>query len=148
MSSSGTSKLVKWARVGGLSLLSGVFLLAGISKAADPTQFLFSLEGYRILPEQAAYLLALYLPWLEIVLALGVWVRWSRPGALLGLIGLLVAFSLAIASVWARGIDIDCGCFSNIIPDTGYALSILRNLGFIGIAGGLLIGEGGRIRGR
>jgi len=140
--------LGKWSRIAGLAILSGLFLLAGVSKAIDPTQFLFSIEGYRILPGRLEHLAALYLPWFEITLGLGVWVPRLRAGALLGVSGLLLGFTGAITSVWLRGIDIDCGCFSSILPDAGYALTILRNLVLLGIAAALLVRDFRRASGR
>ncbi len=45
---------------------------------------------------------------------------------------LLVAFVIGIASVWARGIEIDCGCFGGGGADPGasssYPLEIARDV--------------------
>jgi uncharacterized membrane protein YphA (DoxX/SURF4 family) len=58
----------------------------------------------------------------------------TRLAALAGALFML-AYIIAIASVWARGISIDCGCFSEakvVDPSqTQYPLDILRDLGLM-----------------
>lgn len=93
------------------ALLSAVFLSAGITKALDPAAFALAIERYRLLPWPICAALALYLPWLEMLAALGVWWRSSRVGAYLLLAGLSVLFFGALASALLRGLDISCGCF-------------------------------------
>jgi hypothetical protein len=51
---------------------------------------------------------------------------------------------LSIVSAWARGLQIDCGCFSKGGELTGgrtaeYGLEILRDVGFLVLAGILLV---------
>jgi putative oxidoreductase len=93
------------------SALSAVFLWAGTSKAPDPSAFALAIERYRLLPWPICAALALYLPWLEILAALGLWRRSTRVGACLILFGLSVLFFGALASAFIRGLDISCGCF-------------------------------------
>lgn len=92
--------------------LAGVFLYASLDKIARPGEFADLIRDYRIVPGDAVPFMAVVLPWLEAVLGvfliLGAW----RPGTLFLVNALLVAFWLALASAWARGIDVDCGCFS------------------------------------
>ena len=94
-------------------LLGIVFLVAAVPKIADPAGFARSISYYRLVPDGAINLMALILPWLELlsgsVLVLGG--RLTRPA--LTLVGLmLIAFIAAIASAMARDLDISCGCFS------------------------------------
>src|SRR5690606_13032085 len=78
------------------------------------------------------------LPTVELVLGvclvLGVLVRWS--GLLSGL--LLIAFIIGIASVWSRGILIDCGCFGDggVDPDAAdkYPWEIARDVGLLALS--------------
>lgn len=130
----------------GLLVLAGLFLLAGVPKAIDPTRFLLSLEGYRLVSGPLLRWVAVYLPWVEILTAGALLIPATRSGAL-AMVGLLLGlFSAAIVSVWVRGIDIDCGCFSSILPDAGYAFSLLRNAGLLLLAAALLVAESKRIR--
>lgn len=92
-------------------VLGGLFLYAGILKAADVTAFAGTVAAYRILPYTGNYLLAAILPYIEIVAGvLLVANRRVRPAALL-LGGLTLCFMLALGTVLLRGIEVDCGCF-------------------------------------
>jgi putative oxidoreductase len=92
--------------------LGGVFLAAGALKFSDPTSFALEIHNYQLLPDLAP-LLAATLPAVEIVLGLALVAGprpWMRAGAFASTLVLLV-FTLAVASVVARGVNIDCGCF-------------------------------------
>jgi hypothetical protein len=56
--------------------------------------------------------------------------------------GLLLLFVAGVAQAWARGLSIDCGCFGGggaVAPeDTSYGLEILRDTGFLLMAGWLI----------
>ena len=92
-------------------VLGGVLLAAGGLKVFKPTESANAVAAYKLMPTELAHLIGYALPWLEVaiglLLILGIMVR---PAAILsGLI--MVVFIGAIASVWARGMLIDCGCF-------------------------------------
>jgi len=93
--------------------LGAVFIVASLDKIQDPEAFATSIANYRLLPYKLINGIAIVLPWLELVtgtlLVLGVWIRAST----MIVWGLLLAFSVAISQALARGLDINCGCFSN-----------------------------------
>lgn len=92
--------------------LGAVFLYAGLAKAAGPGRFALDIESYRLLPPGIASLaVAYYLPFLEVICALGFCLRATAPGATLLAGGLMSMFTLALATAWARGLEIRCGCF-------------------------------------
>lgn len=111
-------------------VLATIWAVAGIGKIQNPTGLAETIIGYRFLPhafgidEWLAALLALYLPWLEIVLAMALlWPAGRRTAA--GLTAaLLAAFTVVVAQAWARGIEMDCGCF-----DSWAAMSLPHALG-------------------
>lgn len=118
-------------------ILGGVLLSSGVLKAKDSAQSANATAAYKILPTNIAHLFGYALPWLEIAIAflliLGISVRLAA--LLAGFI--MLVFVAAIASVWARGILIDCGCFGGggaIDPAKAaqvhrtYFLEILRDL--------------------
>jgi uncharacterized membrane protein YphA (DoxX/SURF4 family) len=96
-----------------------------------------AVRAYEMLPIPIANFLGYTLPWIEIGLGLllivGVTVKIS--GALGGLT--MLAFIIAIAQAWARGLSIDCGCFGGggaIDPeDTKYLSEIIRDIGLMGL---------------
>ncbi len=89
-----------------------VFIAASIDKLAHPGQFVEVIMGYKIVPWTTAGVMGIWLPWMELlvgtIMLIGIWVR---AGALL-FSGLTVVFLAALTSALARGIDINCGCFS------------------------------------
>ena len=119
-------------------VLGGVLLAAGGLKVLKPTESANAVAAYKILPTNVAHLVGYALPWLEVALSLLLIVGFMvRPAAVLsGLI--MVVFAIAIASVWARGMLIDCGCFGGggeIDPSLAsevrrtYFIEIMRDLG-------------------
>jgi len=118
--------------------LGGVLLVAGGLKVLKPTESANAVAAYKILPTNVAHLTGYALPWLEVALALLLIFGFMvRPAAVIsGLI--MVVFIGAIASVWARGMLIDCGCFGGggeIDPSLAaevrrtYFIEIMRDLG-------------------
>ena len=61
------------AQVGGLAcgLVALVWLAAGALKLIDPAAFARDIEHYRLVPAVVAATLSVYLPWLELVLGVG-----------------------------------------------------------------------------
>ena len=119
-------------------VLGGVLLVAGGLKLNKPTDSANAVAAYKILPANIAHLVGYALPWLEVAIALllivGILVR---PAAIVGGLIMLV-FTAAIASVWSRGLLIDCGCFGGggeIDPSLAaqvhrtYFIEIMRDLG-------------------
>ncbi|MFT4011399.1 MAG: MauE/DoxX family redox-associated membrane protein [Nocardioidaceae bacterium] len=92
-------------------VVGGVWIAAGLLKLPDPTENVRAVRAYQLLPEAIVPTLGHLLPIIEIVvggcLVLGLLLR---PMAILSAV-LLVAFIVGIASAWARGLEIECGCF-------------------------------------
>lgn len=93
-------------------VLGSVFIIAGVEKIANPDAFAKAINNYQLLPYGALNAMALVLPWLEVLagtfLVFGVRLRASAAITA----AMLVVFIVAIASAMARGLSIDCGCFS------------------------------------
>lgn len=104
-------KLEPWVHRVLAFAFGGVFIYAGVLKAWNPTLFLADVRSFQLLPDPLAAWLALALPWMEILAGAAVITGLARQGGLLLLNLALVAFFIAIASAWWRGIDIQCGCF-------------------------------------
>ena len=91
--------------------LAAVFLYAGGLHAWDTQGFFHAIQNYQLLPTDAALVLAVYLPWVEVFAALGLFVPRVRLGAAAAIAGMLCIFIAAIVSAQQRGLDISCGCF-------------------------------------
>ena len=94
-------------------LLGGYFVYASLDKIADPAAFAKIVYQWQVSGPVPSNLVAVTLPWVEILAGLlliaGVW----RREAALVIALLLVVFLAAAGSVLARGIDVvNCGCTS------------------------------------
>jgi putative oxidoreductase len=103
--------LKSWSRLLLAWIIGGIFIAAGVIKVLDPSAFVQAIEGYRMLSGWPAAVLALYLPWLEIFSGAALVLRRLYTGALALLAALTLVFIVALVSAWARGLDIECGCF-------------------------------------
>jgi uncharacterized membrane protein YphA (DoxX/SURF4 family) len=127
------------ARVG----LAAVFLVSGGLKVGDLAGSGRAVNAYKLMPFDAARTVGAIQPFLEIavglLLLIGIAVRLSAGIAAV----LLVIFIGGIISAWARGLQIDCGCFSkggNLAAgqNTTYGWDLARDVGFLIVAGILL----------
>ena len=124
-------------------VLGGVILAAGLLKVGHLETSARSVRAYQLLPYDVAGYLGYGLPILEIavgvLLVLGLFTRFS---AVVG--GLLMGVFIAgIASAWARGLSIDCGCFGHggtiRASQTQYPQEIARDIGLLACAAWLVV---------
>jgi len=114
--------------------LGGIFLYAGAVKSANVVAFARDVANYQLLPYAWNYLVAATLPYVETVAALLlIFNRKARPAALL-LALLTLAFMLALTTVLARGLDIDCGCFNPGQGHTSATVALSRDAGILLLA--------------
>jgi len=93
-------------------LLGLVFLLYGLDKVSHPDIFARSIANYRLLPGVFVNLMAVVLPWVEVLCGLLlIFGQWIRAAALVSGF-LLVVFMIAVSIALVRGLDISCGCFN------------------------------------
>jgi uncharacterized membrane protein YphA (DoxX/SURF4 family) len=92
-------------------LLGGLFLAAGLSKIGSPLQTLAAIYSYQIvIPDWVANTIAHTLPWLEILLGIGLVAGLWLPVTTCCAAAVLTVFTALTAQAWWRGLDIDCGC--------------------------------------
>ena len=106
------SRSVKYLFVLFRLLLGAVFIAAAAGKLFHPGEFAGIINNYQILPDYLVNGAAVVLPWLEMLVGVLILCGWWLPGAITLADSLLLVFLVALASAAARGIDIDCGCFS------------------------------------
>jgi uncharacterized membrane protein YphA (DoxX/SURF4 family) len=94
--------------------VGGVFIWAGLLKVIDPLGFAQDIANYRIVSRDLSFLIALVLPWLEILCGILVIIGIYRASSSFLLSGLLSLFLVLITVTLIRGIDVDCGCFGSI----------------------------------
>jgi uncharacterized membrane protein YphA (DoxX/SURF4 family) len=127
-----------WLRTGARILLGGVFVVAGVLKVPDPAAAVRAVRAYQLLPEPLVAPVAFGLPVVEIAVGLallvGVFVRTAAIAAAV----LLVVYLVGVGSAWARGLQIDCGCFGKggtvAAGRTAYPLDVVRDAALLLIA--------------
>jgi uncharacterized membrane protein YphA (DoxX/SURF4 family) len=98
--------------------LGGVFLYAGILKAANPQAFADSIATFKMLPPQLVNIVALGLPPFEILLGLMLLSGWKVRPPSLAVAGLAIVFGIALGQALFRGLAVYCGCFGSGEPST------------------------------
>lgn len=124
--------------------LAAVWLVAGGTKVGDLAASGRAVNAYDVMPYDVAKVVGAALPFVEIALGLLLLAGLATRVAAGISAALLVVFIAGIASAWARGLQIDCGCFGSggqlaAGQSPTYGPEIMRDLGFLVLAGFLLI---------
>lgn len=135
--------MLRWAGLIARLVVGGVWIYAGALKVGDPAASVGAVRAYQLLPTDLAEVVGRTLPMLEIVvgvcLVVGLLTRFNGVVSAL----LQIAFVIGIASVWSRGIEIDCGCFGDGGPNpdatSQYPWEIARDLGLLALSALLVV---------
>ena len=120
-------------------ILGGVFVYASIDKILHPAAFAEAVYNYQILPDELINLTAIVLPCLELVLGIFLIINCWIPGTVILCNLLLITFIGALLFNIARGLNINCGCFSTTAVESSMnVLTVLRDTSFLAISGYLL----------
>ncbi len=119
-------------------ILGGVLFAAGYLKVGSPDKSQMAVRAYELLPISLANFLGLVLPFFEIAIGLLLLLgAGTRIAAALGGFTMFI-FIIAIGQAWARGLNIDCGCFGgggSVAPgQTRYLQEILRDACLVALA--------------
>ena len=100
--------------------LGGVFIYASMYKINYPGEFAETIASYQLVPFWAVNLMALVMPWAELVSGILMVLGVRTKSAAVAIGGMLVMFSLAIVITLLRGIPIGCGCFTSVEEPLGW----------------------------
>ncbi len=98
-------------------LIGMVLLVSGVEKTISPYQnFLYVIQAYQMLPGWLESVVAVVLPWVELLVGLflvvGLWLPLMLNAALV----IFAMFIVVVGQALLRGLPIDqCGCFGNSI---------------------------------
>jgi uncharacterized membrane protein YphA (DoxX/SURF4 family) len=97
-----------------------IFIYASATKILYPAEFAKSVEAYRLLPYWSINIVAVFLPWLELIcglfLVIGVTTR--AAAAVIGV--MLMGFTVGLVVNIVRGSPITCGCFDRVGATIGW----------------------------
>lgn len=118
-----TIKYVSWS----LRLVLGIsFIWASWHKILAPDQFALILYGYGVFPGASINLLAIFVPFVELLTGICLISGIFKKPALILINAMLVCFILVIGFNLLRGHQFDCGCFSFAdTSDTASAVGLL-----------------------
>ena len=102
---------------------------AGIVKIRNPEAFIKIVKAYNLLPEELVVLWGIFLPWIELVTGLFLFLGLWHKSAVLSSAGLFSTFAAAISINILRGADINCGCFG--FNDTNLYVVLFQDLVFL-----------------
>ena len=101
-----------WIELAARWVLGLTFIYASYHKILAPADFAKIVYGYALFPNEAINLIAIVLPFIELVgglaLILGIYPRSS----VLIINGMLIGFFVVLSFNLIRGHEFDCGCFS------------------------------------
>ena len=118
-------------------ILGGVFIFASLDKISNPDAFATAIGNYHVMPFGLENLLALILPWLELLSGIFIIAGIMVDGAAIMIIMMNMVFIIAISQALARGISIECGCFSVSSPGEGDnigLITVIRDIGYLTLA--------------
>lgn len=113
-------------------VVSLLFVITGLLKIADLGAFLEAIKGYQLVPYSITFGMTFFLPWLEVVTGVALFIRSVSKEAALILLLLVVSFIIALSLSWIRGLDVSCGCFGGSNSTTNYPLHIGGNFLLLG----------------
>ncbi len=111
-------------------ILGIIFIYASIDKISNPLDFSNLLDNYHIIPAVFSNMIALYLPWLEMMLGLCLVFGVLLEGVTVLTIVLYGLFILLLFQAVVRGIDVHCGCFSvtGLQENTNLQLELVKRI--------------------
>jgi putative oxidoreductase len=115
-------------------ILGVVFIYASYDKLFHPQAFADIIYHYQILPDRLINATALFLPWLELLMGICLITGFWMPGTVLWCNFLLVVYIGALSFNLARGLNIDCGCFSTAGGRSIDIETILLDLVFLALS--------------
>jgi uncharacterized membrane protein YphA (DoxX/SURF4 family) len=111
-----------------------LFAWAALAKLGQLEAFATQVHNFRLVPVALENLVALTLPWIELLAALALILNVrARSGAVV-VTALLAVFTVGVLQAMIRGLDFECGCFGTSDGTRVGMFKILQNLGMFVVA--------------
>ncbi len=108
-----------------------MWVWASLDKIQDPAQFSRDIANYHVMPFGLENLSAIVVPWLELLIGIGLIIGVMVDGAALISFSLMLLFIVLISQAILRGFNIECGCGLKEGQLVGWE-KILENIVFLG----------------
>ena len=135
-----------WIELAARWILGLTFIYASYSKILAPGDFAKIVYGYDLFPNGAINLIAIVLPFIELIAGLALILGIYPRSAALIINGMLVAFIIVLSINLIRGHEFNCGCFS--VKEAGYFSSakptLVRDFIYLILGGYILLFNGVR----
>ena len=93
-------------------IIGAIFIYAAWGKLLNPIEFGRAIRGYDLLPLYSISFLSVLMPFVEFVTGLFLILGIFKRGSSFIIMIMLVFFLFGLGQAYARGLSIDCGCFS------------------------------------
>ena len=135
-----------WIELAARWILGLTFIYASLHKILSPADFAKIVYGYGLFPEIFINLIAIIIPFLELVAGFALIIGFYPRSAAITISGLLLAFIAALTINLIRGHEFDCGCFST--SQSGYSSSpkvtIARDIFYLVLGMQIILFKGNR----
>ncbi|MBN2339839.1 MAG: DoxX family membrane protein [Deltaproteobacteria bacterium] len=113
----------RWLALPARLYLGGVFIWASLHKIALPETFALDVATYNIVPLYLINLMAICLPWIEIISGAMMVAGYKSRASAWMITGMMVMFLTALLIALSNGLDMSCGCFASSTMEEGDAIS-------------------------
>jgi uncharacterized membrane protein YphA (DoxX/SURF4 family) len=110
-----------WIELAARWILGLTFIYASYHKIVSPADFANIVYGYDLFPEIFIHLIAIVIPFLELIAGFALIIGFYPRSAAIIINGLLLVFITVLTINLIRGHEFDCGCFS--AAQSGYTSS-------------------------
>ena len=114
-------------------ILGIIFIYASYDKILDPAAFSKNIHNFHITDNfiWIENLVALFLPWLELIVGIFLIFGVFLEGATSITIGMLIFFIIILSQAVFRGIDVRCGCFKTTADEgvTDLRMELIKRIG-------------------
>lgn len=97
-----------------------MFIYASMTKIPYPAEFAKNVEAYRLFPYWSVGVIAVFIPWLEMICGLFLIIGLATRAAAALIAALFAAFTVMLIINVLRGSPITCGCFDSLGAQIGW----------------------------
>lgn len=111
-------------------ILGLTFIYASLDKIVNPSDFSNLIDNFHISPVSLSNLVALFLPWIELICGLCLISGYMLRGSNILVFAMLLFFILILSQAVFRGIDTHCGCFkvAEVLEPSDFKKNLIKRI--------------------